>query len=474
MKKKILILPHSMRIKFFDDIKRSLKKHDVLIFRGEKEDINNYEIDLKNQDLFFPSKKKLFNFLLTENISLKNEIKKLEQNLSISLNRILLSNERDIGYFYSSNSYSFVREKLFCNKHNKLKISSVLTQGANLIQNFLKKEKFDLIISGNNASFYYFLCSLFSKSMKIPFIVSRRSKIIKKYFYWSKDHFMWNEKLEYDFKRNLKKKPSSEAFKFINSFRRVPKTVSFVEENWNNKKKFYTNNIKNILNIIVNNTLQIFNKKIIRIPLFPRIKNFLITAINRTNFSMYKDYTDKELVELNYIYFPLHKEPELAQNFLDPHIYNQYEVVKLLSLFIPFNCKLFVKEHRLNHGRRTKEFLEKITNLHNVEIINPFENQFKYLKNAKLVVADNGTSGWEAMILKTPVLNISKAFYDVIVKNRNKDFSVMDSDILNVLKKKQCPSDFEIASLYDAEKNNCYKESLSGIKKSLNKIISKI
>ena len=463
-----------MRIKFFDDIKRSLKTHNVFIFKGEKEDINNYKIDLKNKNLFFPSKKKLFNFFLTENTLLKNEIKKIEQNQSLSLNRILLSNERDIGYFYSNNNYSFVREKLFCNKLNKQKISSVLIQGANLIQNLLEKEKFDLIISGNNASFYYFLCSILSKSMKIPFIVSRRSKIVKRYFYWSKDHFMWNERLEYDFKRNLKKKPSIEALKFINSFRRIPKTVSFVEENWNKKKNFYTNNFKNILNIIVNNTLQIFNKKLIRVPLIPRIKNFLITAINRTNFSMYKDYTDEELVKLNYIYFPLHKEPELAQNFLDPHIYNQYEVVKLLSLYTPFNYKLFVKEHRLNHGRRTKEFLEKITNFYNVEIINPFDNQFKYLKNANLVIADNGTSGWEAMILKTPVLNISKAFYNAIVKNRNKDFSVMDSDILNVLKKKKCPSDFEIASLYDAEKNNCYEESLSGIKKSLNKIISKI
>lgn len=474
MKKKILILPHSMRIKFFEDIKRCLKEHNVLIFKGEKDDIDNYKIDLKNQDLFFPSKKKLFNFFLTEKDSLKNEIDKIEQNQSICLNRILLSNERDIGYFYSNNNYSFVREKFFSNKYNKQKISSVLIQAANLIQNFLKKEKFDLIISGNNSSFYYFLCSMLSKSMKIPFIVSRRSKILKNNFYWSKDHFMWNEKLEYNFKRNLKKKPSNEAFKFINSFRKIPKTVSFVEENWNNKKKFYTNNFKNILNIIVNNSLQIFNKKLIRLPLFPRIKNFLTTAINRTNFSMYKDYTDKELVELNYIYFPLHKEPELAQNFLDPHIYNQYEVVRLLSLYTPFNYKLFVKEHRLNHGRRTKEFLEKITNLYNVEIINPFDNQFKYLKNAKLVIADNGTSGWEAMILKTPVLNISKAFYNVIVKNRNKDFSIMDSDILNVLKKKECPSDFEIASLYDAEKKNCYDESLSGIKKSLNKIISKM
>jgi hypothetical protein len=47
-----------------------------------------------------------------------------------------------------------------------------------------------------------------------------------------------------------------------------------------------------------------------------------------------------------------------------------------------------------------------------VVLIDAFDSQFKYLRHADLVVTENGSSGWEAMLLRRNVLLLSPNFYD--------------------------------------------------------------
>ena len=51
-------------------------------------------------------------------------------------------------------------------------------------------------------------------------------------------------------------------------------------------------------------------------------------------------------------------------------------------------------------------FFKSIKKLGNVRLINPFDEQFKYIKNSDLVITDNGTWGWEALILKNLLINL--------------------------------------------------------------------
>ena len=74
---------------------------------------------------------------------------------------------------------------------------------------FSSRESFNLILSGNNSSFYsHFLISVISKEKLIPFFVSRRSKILAGKFYWSDSHLMKNESL-INYYKNIKSKKIS-------------------------------------------------------------------------------------------------------------------------------------------------------------------------------------------------------------------------------------------------------------------------
>lgn len=470
-KKKILILPSSMRLEFFGKLSSILNiNNEVFKLSGEKKDLDTYE-KLDKGEIYFPSRKNLFNM---KNKNLKNSnklIQKIQVNQSMSLNRILLSNERDIGVHYTNNYYYSSKDNFFKSQKNNKRLSEIISLGVEFVSDFLSRESFNLILSGNNSSFYHFLISVISKEKLIPFFVSRRSKILAGQFYWTDNHLMKNESLINYYKNIKSKKISNQARKFIKTYRNEPKTVSFVSKNWKNKEKFYTNNLKTFINIIINNGLSIFFKKYSKARFFKRFYEFLIIALRRNNFSHYISFNKEKLKIKKYIYFPLHKEPELAQNFQEPHINNQFELVKLLSLFTPHGYKLFVKEHRLNHGRRNKSFLNKIKNLHNVEFINPFESQFNYIKYADLIITENGSTGWEGMILKTPVLNLCDAFYSPIIKNKVTNHSKIDKFILDSLENKRRPSDIEIANLYEAEKKCCFDEDKIGITKSLENLL---
>ena len=59
----------------------------------------------------------------------------------------------------------------------------------------------------------------------------------------------------------------------------------------------------------------------------------------------FKSYSAQELKGKKYIYYPLHKEPELALNFHAPHLSDQMELVKFISISIPGGYKLLIKEH---------------------------------------------------------------------------------------------------------------------------------
>ena len=121
----------------------------------------------------------------------------------------------------------------------------------------------------------------------------------------------------------------------------------------------------------------------------------------------FKSCSEDELKAMRFVYFPLHKEGEVALTFQAPPWYDQANTIRQLSISLPLGHKLLVREHRANHGRRSSRWYRYVSRLPNVVLVNSFDSQFMFLRHAALVVTENGTSGWEALLLGKPVITLA-------------------------------------------------------------------
>ena len=91
---------------------------------------------------------------------------------------------------------------------------------------------------------------------------------------------------------------------------------------------------------------------------------------------------------------------------------NQINIIKELARALPIHYKLYVKEHPLMVGDRTRAFYKSIKKMPNVRLIRPHINSFEIVKKAKLVATINGTAGWEAILFKKPVIVFGESFFN--------------------------------------------------------------
>jgi hypothetical protein len=126
----------------------------------------------------------------------------------------------------------------------------------------------------------------------------------------------------------------------------------------------------------------------------------------------FRRLSEQELRNIRYIYIAMHKDPEQALNHQAPFWSNQYNTVALLSAALPSTYRLLVREHRNNLGRRPTHYYKEIARLPNVTMIDGLDDQFKYLRSAEIVVTENGTTGWEGVLLCRRVITLADNFFD--------------------------------------------------------------
>jgi hypothetical protein len=113
----------------------------------------------------------------------------------------------------------------------------------------------------------------------------------------------------------------------------------------------------------------------------------------------------------DYIYYPLHVEPEATTAILSSHMSNQLFFIEQIAKGMPAGFKLLVKEHQPMLGRRPKGFYQRLTAFPDVHLISPFDDNFSLIKKAKAVCVLTGTAGWEAIMLGVPVIVVGYAQY---------------------------------------------------------------
>ena len=107
-----------------------------------------------------------------------------------------------------------------------------------------------------------------------------------------------------------------------------------------------------------------------------------------------------------FIYFPLHVEPEASTMVLSPCHTDQLAVIEALAKSAPANMHVVVKEHSPMLGLRPRGFYRQIEAMPRVTLLGSRYSTFDLLMKAALTAVITGTAAWEAILLGRPALII--------------------------------------------------------------------
>ncbi len=199
-------------------------------------------------------------------------------------------------------------------------------------------------------------------------------------------------------------------------------------------------------------------------------------------------YSNPEISE-NFIYFPLHLEPEIATSLYAPFYKDQIHLIKQIARSMPINFKLYVKEHPVMVGYRPMKYYEEIAKIPGVKLIHPSHNSFDLIKSSKLLITLSSTAGWEAIIFKKPVITFGDVPYNKIsmvkrcrsfedlpyfIKNQLENFHYSEEELNNyVAAILEDSVNANIIDLWDEEDQSTEKiENDAGLKE-ISKLLAK-
>lgn len=134
--------------------------------------------------------------------------------------------------------------------------------------------------------------------------------------------------------------------------------------------------------------------------------------------SQFKNVSSRPDLAHNYIYIPLHYQPERT-TMPEGNVFNrQFLMVDLLDKSLPQDWHLYDKEHpsqfesELDGERERSGYNYKDLNaLSNVELINLGMDPYKLIDNAEAMLTVTGTPGWESVVRGTPVMVFGNPWY---------------------------------------------------------------
>ena len=126
----------------------------------------------------------------------------------------------------------------------------------------------------------------------------------------------------------------------------------------------------------------------------------------------YERCCEKPNLDTNYVYFPLHFQPELSTFPLAWDYVDQSLIVSIVSRCLPDNVKIYVKENpKQDRFHRSKAFYKKLMRTKNVVLVSRKFDTYTLIDHCSCVVTATGTAGWEAIFREKPVLLFGTIFY---------------------------------------------------------------
>lgn len=302
-------------------------------------------------------------------------------------------------------------------RYSHEELARIMLHMAERIDHMLEKEKPDLVYLPVVSAMGNMLLYHLAKKRNIPVLVGAETRINSGYAV-SEDYrtFTFANKVFQSFKNNSVS--LEEGRKYVEGFRSNPRTYLYVMQNFKHsgtlRMAFAWISPWRVFRFFSFVLSRIWHQSIhARDYTDERIHWYLIDVLRRKirlmrGFNdLYDTYNSKE----PFVYYPLHFEPELATLVLARHWTDQISTIKHIAESLPFNYKLYVKEHPAMVGYRTRAWYQTLKKIPNIKLIHPNHNSFSILKEARLVTTLTGTAGWEAVLLGKPVLVLGDAYY---------------------------------------------------------------
>lgn len=300
-------------------------------------------------------------------------------------------------------------ETYYSKQFNQDQINQYLFQ----IYDHLRKslDGIDFVYTYHSSSIFSFLISELCKEKKIKFKTLVHDRISETFFFSDS---------------NSQLLPSKKIQKYIQDVEITKESKNIIDD--------YVNNLKdrNRSSYIISGQIQ--NLKLLKIN-YRNIKSFILNFfskrdlyLQKTNFQRVKEkfklkfnqymslkYFKKKL-DLKYkiLYLPLQFAPETTTLVSAVDQYDQLSMIKKMSIYIPPDWKLVVKEHPSMIGKRSYNFYKELNRIYNVLLVYPLYNSLELIDKSSAVISVSGTTGLEAYALGKPTLILGDIHYDIL------------------------------------------------------------
>jgi len=349
----------------------------------------------------------------------EESMREAERIAGTTAGRIILAAGHSVGRGYNL-SVRHIRRYLLVRRilRDNLEPFRIVRRLFRFAEEMLDREKPDLVYAFEWATPLHHCVWLAAQKRGIPCVALRYSKVLPDQAFWTTDRVMMNARaIALGETLRLSGAPISEkARAYIRAFCNQPRVINYIATRWSNKAsrgilRWHWQNGR----VVIRESINRFRGQdlALREPPFSRFARYYHSLYLGFAHQKFFHVLDEEtLAKTRYVYFPLHKEAELAQTFQATLWHDQRNTVRVLASLLPHGYRLLVREHRMNLGHRPTKSFKEYADIPNVTMIDPYDSQFKYLKHADLVVTENGSSGWEGLMLGRKVLTLSRTFYD--------------------------------------------------------------
>lgn len=406
-------------------------------------------------------------------------IAEAESMTDIPLGRAILAGGHGIGRAFNAPfrfqpGYAIVR-KTFKDNMEPFRILRRLFEFADRT---LEQSAPDFVFAFDWATPQHFTMWLAATRRGIPCVSIRNSKINHDHAYWTLDRLMLNTAALENAaaRRSAGACPSPEALEYVRDFREKPRMINYIAVKWQDRtnRNFFKWHVIQVRRVVREalNTLR-NQDRALREPatsLFLRYYRSLYLTWRHQHFLHTLD--NETLARERYVYFPMHKEAELAQTLQATNWQDQRNTIRLIASLLPSGYRLLVREHRFNYGNRPTRFYKQLSKIPNVVPVDPFDSQFRYLSQADLVITENGSSGWEGLLLGKRVITLARNFYDGTgLGTKVLNTERLNAVILDVLAKTPVNDperhDEALATMIEAEREHTFPSTVDGTDQAL-------
>ncbi len=319
----------------------------------------------------------------------------------------LLQVDRHLGLGFSPLGSGHPRSRLN-RKASYLKSIHFFNRVMDYWENYLNERRPDLIVNPAG-TFVGKGCAVVARARAIPIRHISWSRY-QEYFYWAFDEL---EQVPY--LRTVYDSIPPETHDGPQAIVRNPKAEAWREDMIRRKSVLY------LLWLLGRSVLYESYRKLRRVTMpgnylvTERWKSMIRTCLDFKRLNRCRLFTMGDLKGKDFVFYPLHTEPEISLSLLSPEFNEQLAIIHLIAKNLPAGVTLAVKEHLHGIGRRPGGLYRSLEQIPNVVMASPYENAVELAKLSKCAIVITGTLGLEAAALGVPVISFSQHnIYDFV------------------------------------------------------------